>query len=310
MEAKRIKGKGYLEIELEVDVENKYGLRFHRFHLRQPSKYNSGNTGGKYYMSIYLQSCCHFGECDDENENHKRHLSAFSNDYDLEICYRKLIRDMHNIFECMKCKSESRIYYNDSDDSSDDEEEINSGEDIEEIKDNIKKIEEIKEEINSSKNVEEIENITERKDDKESKCDENSKDVSDDKNTIIIDENKINYNKDIISYDSLLKKSKIKIQNSLLKKSKIKRKCNEDDDKNNENNDELLCESCMMFEDCYLDQPLNIRKQKLFDCYVCFNTNVNTKYKANLTCSGAAKHNNLCINCFRANKNKCPLCKV
>jgi hypothetical protein len=72
---------------------------------------------------------------------------------------------------------------------------------------------------------------------------------------------------------------------------------------------ELICDNCLIHEDSYRDEPSDIKKRKLFDCYVCGEEKINKKFKAELKCSGASKHSDeLCQFCLQRNFNKCPQC--
>jgi hypothetical protein len=74
--------------------------------------------------------------------------------------------------------------------------------------------------------------------------------------------------------------------------------------------DELICNSCLLYEDLYARQSEVTKKRKLFDCYVCREEKMNKRYKAELNCSGASKHTDeLCKWCFSSNNNKCPQCR-
>jgi hypothetical protein len=74
--------------------------------------------------------------------------------------------------------------------------------------------------------------------------------------------------------------------------------------------DELICYSCLFHEDIYTRMPDKIKKRKLFDCYVCSEEKMNSKYRAELKCPGANKHTDqLCKFCLISNRNKCPQCK-
>jgi hypothetical protein len=73
---------------------------------------------------------------------------------------------------------------------------------------------------------------------------------------------------------------------------------------------DMICNNCLLHEDSYQDQSPNVKKRKLFDCYVCGEEKINKKFKAELKCSGASKHSDeLCKFCFKKNASKCPQCK-
>lgn len=74
--------------------------------------------------------------------------------------------------------------------------------------------------------------------------------------------------------------------------------------------DKLVCNACLMHEDAYVLQPLEVKKKELFDCYICGQENIAANLKADLNCSGNKKHtSDICQSCYTKCKHKCPMCR-
>lgn len=108
-------------------------------------------------------------------------------------------------------------------------------------------------------------------------------------------------------YRELMKK-----MHELYSCTKCKRKFRRSDDHaaRLKDEDRAICNTCLISEDAYVSQPRGVKRKQLFDCYVCGQENIVKKLKADLKCSGSAKHEDkICVHCYDSFGGKCPMCR-